>query len=346
MSETRQSSALQLERQNALTWPRAFISKFIEPGLVHYEQFGTELLSKSTLDACVQSFVGKPVIIRHSKVTPETCLGKAVGYISRVWAGDDGWYHCEGIITDDQAKALIEDGWSVSCSYRVTQTGAGGKHHNLDYTRELTHFEGEHLALVETPRYEDAAIRLNEKPNQSKMNKFKIWFSKITGADRENSAPKEVDAEKAVVSVSGKNVPLKDLIAGFKAKKAEDAERDNAIPTSGTVEIDGELVSVEELLRANALVEDKGGRIGLVAKKKKRENEEEEGDESDEDGERKNTDKAEKKDRENGKSAFQQLRTASANVHLDSAGDVKFNADTISDRVARGREMFSLPAKK
>lgn len=223
-------------RQNARTWGSRFQARFLEPGVVSYEDCGgdMEYLAKATIDRHAESFVGRPAIIKHSKVTPVTMNEKAVGYISRVWYNaDDGWYWCEGVITSDEAKDKINEGWSVSCGYKVTATNErGGSYHNIPYRRELTAFEGEHLALVENPRYEGATIRLNSK-TQKPMNLLKL-FKKTAAAPapeksetkpepekRENAAPAEVQdlaRETEIEIAEGKKVTVGELVDHYNAK--------------------------------------------------------------------------------------------------------------------------------
>ena len=353
LADIRHAAPQAIRHDNAKTWPRPFTSRFLEAGLVSYEEqgLGKELLKKETIDLFVQTFAGKPVIIRHSSTNPSNMEGKAVGYVSRVWFEPaDGWFYCEGVIKDDGAKTLIENGWSVSCSYHVrSTTPEGGKYHNIDFAREITAFEGEHLALVENPRYEEANIRLNEKPKQN-MNVFKIIMKKL-GAGRDNAAAEdsvsEVPSDSAVVQHEGKSLKLSDLVANYKAKQAA---RDNAVAPDSFVEIDGKQVAVKDLLadaprenagedkeepRDNKMVEDLGGRKGLKAKKgDKKDNE------ADEDSEEE--DKEDKKGRDN--SAFDALKNASQNQGFSE--DLKapsFNA--MSDKLARGAERYG-PIKK
>ena len=255
-------------RVNARAWGRNFQSRFIEPGLISYKDVGGDLeyLSKSTLDTHAQSFVGRPVVIQHSKVTPENMEGKAVGYISRVWYNaDDGWYWCEGVITNDEAKCLIENGWSVSCGYRVRGTDeTGGVYHAIRYRRELTAFEGEHLALVENPRYEGATIRLNSKPKTNMTNLFKLFRGKKAEAapaaasttppaksdapateQRENAAP-TLTADTVIEVAEGKTATLGELVERFNAAPAESEE----LSAESTIEVKpGKTVTVAELVQ-------------------------------------------------------------------------------------------------
>lgn len=76
----------------------------------------------------------------------------------------DGWYWCDGIITDKTAENLIKDrGWSVSCSYDYKEATGGGTENNIPYDIEFLDGEFSHLAIVENPRYERANIVFNSK---------------------------------------------------------------------------------------------------------------------------------------------------------------------------------------
>lgn len=125
-------------------------------------QYGNALIRKETLDKFIDTFVGKPVVINHkSDITEDDIVGKVLN----VWFNaDDGWYWCDGIITDETAINLIQNkGWSVSCSYSYTQSAEGGTENNIPYDIEFLDGEFEHLAIVENPRYERANIVFNNK---------------------------------------------------------------------------------------------------------------------------------------------------------------------------------------
>lgn len=144
---------------------RFFVSKFIEPGLAHYKELGDILITKETLDKFINTMVGCPVIIDHKDVTDRNVDDLRVGVISRVWFNEfDGWYYCEGILTDDEAIDLIKNqGWSVSCSYSFTSDNTEKTYHGKPIDMEFTDGEFLHLAIVEDPRYEGANIVVNKK---------------------------------------------------------------------------------------------------------------------------------------------------------------------------------------
>ena len=79
-----------------------------------------------------------------------------VGEVFNVWFNQkDGWYWCDGVITDKTAQNLVKNkGWSVSCSYNVLKAdNAGGTENNIPYDMEFLDGVFTHLALVSNPRY-------------------------------------------------------------------------------------------------------------------------------------------------------------------------------------------------
>lgn len=152
---------------------RPFKSRFLQAGLVKYD-FGVCLLKKETIDKFVNTFVECPVIIDHKDNLTDS---DRVGTIQKIWfSADDGWFWCSGIITDEKAIDLIENGYNVSCQYRITgyMENDEGKLHNANpYDKEILDGVFEHLAIVENPRYEDAFIAVNAyiaKNNDFKEN--------------------------------------------------------------------------------------------------------------------------------------------------------------------------------
>jgi len=73
--------------QNEKEWPSEYTCNFLEAGIVSYEDSnaGITYLTKETIQKMSASFIGKPVLIDHEDVTPETFKRKAVGYVTRTW---------------------------------------------------------------------------------------------------------------------------------------------------------------------------------------------------------------------------------------------------------------------
>ena len=126
-------------------------------------QYGNALIQKKNLDKFVHTLRNKPVVINHKDNIGDD---DKVGEVFNVWYNpEDGWYWCDGIITDKTAQNLIEDKkWSVSCSYDFTKyDDKGGTENNIPYDIEFLDGEFSHLAIVDNPRYEGANIVFNSK---------------------------------------------------------------------------------------------------------------------------------------------------------------------------------------
>ncbi len=164
------NSLIDLQEDDGKGKGRYFVSRFIEPGLAHYKELGDIVITKETLDKFIQSMVGCPVIIDHKDVTDKNVDKLRVGTISRVWFNEqDGWYYCEGILTDDEAIDLVKNqGWNVSCSYSFVSDDTQKTYHGKPIDMEFTDGEFLHLAIVEDPRYEGANIVINSNPDQKR----------------------------------------------------------------------------------------------------------------------------------------------------------------------------------
>lgn len=186
------NSELELGESEGKGKGRFFTSRFLEPGIAHYEELGDILITKETLNKFVHTMVGAPVIIDHEDVTDKNVDKLRVGVISRVWFNEfDGWFYCEGILTDNEAIDLIKNqGWNVSCAYSfesVPKDMHNGKKIDLEFV------DGEflHLAIVKNPRYEGANIVVNSNEVlQDKGDIFDEYFenqTKVENSNKENN---------------------------------------------------------------------------------------------------------------------------------------------------------------
>lgn len=149
------------ERLNAADWPEEYECTFIEPGVCSYENVnqGMAFLKKENIDQWLQTFVGKPVTLQHAKVHPSNMEKFSRGYVTRVWfEPHDGWYHARFLVTEDEAKKALKDGYSVSCGYDIIDVGPGGEWHKVKYDGEILRGVYTHLAIVPNPRYEGCKV--------------------------------------------------------------------------------------------------------------------------------------------------------------------------------------------
>lgn len=239
MSDAPSFRIVNARRLNAKTWANNFRARILLPGLVSYEDqgCGLALLSHESIANSIQTFVGRPLILTpklsHKHVEPETMERDASGYITKAYFDNtDGWFYVEGTVFADKAKDAINKVGLVSCAYKVTKTGNGGERNAIKYQEEILQFSGEHLAIVDNPRYEGATIRLNSKQSNNTtnpMNLFKFWSKQpassegATKADdvKENAVVSttsaataaEISADSEIELAGGEKVTLAELIA-------------------------------------------------------------------------------------------------------------------------------------
>lgn len=218
---------------------RSFSMRFIEPGLVRYEDVGDVLVQKPCLDAMAQTFVGCPVFDRTHKDTSETDFtnGKADGIVTRVWTDpSDGWHWCEALVWDpDTILHMTKEGYGLSCAYDVLQwTGQEGSWHNIPYTNEVAKGRYTHLAIVKKPRYEDVRIIANQGGNN-----MKLMFWKKDQKPEEK--PSEVELVNAVTTLDGKDTPLEKVLelAAAELKRQDLANSKKGLDDDEMVEVGG-----------------------------------------------------------------------------------------------------------
>lgn len=349
-------------RSNAKAWAKKFEARLLEPGIVSYEDSGCgkAFLTKQSIEASMQSFVGRPLVLtpklKHQRVTPEDLEKHARGYITDVYYNaDDGWFWCKGICHDDDAKEAINRIGFCSCAYEVKKVGTGGEYHAIPYDEEILEFSGEHLAIVDRPRYEGATIRLNSKPkNEPSMITFK-WLKKLASRQNATEAPAADQTaaaaaaqpaddagktkENSVTSedITGETeleIPTKDNSKTEKVTLATlvDAynSRNDSATAEDTLEVDGAAVKIADLVdgyKANAAAAT-NSKEETPEEKAKRENAEKEKDEDDD-----------KKSKENAKpSHFKVLLNARTFGAINEGP--KCSPDDLVSRISRGADRY------
>lgn len=198
-----------LENNSIDGWPSTVDMKVIDPGVVFYEDLvnsegkhvgGNILVQKAALDRIMPTYAGKPIINwDHRNVNPkEYGQGKFQGIVTDVYYNaDDGWWHARGYVWDEATRRNIQNGYSISCAYNVTEWGNEGSYHKVPYIQEALNGVGTHIAVVEKPRYEGARIELLNSVKGGVMGILSI-FKK----DKQEEKI-DIDTSKAVVSIEG-----------------------------------------------------------------------------------------------------------------------------------------------
>jgi len=317
------------ERFNIAADAKTFDCKFIEPGLVNYKDQGggLELLRKETLDRCMASAVGNPLVIGHTMVNATNRTELEQGIVHEFYFNsENGWYHVKGAVDTDRAKCMMKVK-RPSCGYRVTSFGPGGVYHGIRYDKEITGLEFNHLAIVDKPRYEDAVFRFN----QASMNIYKFLRSLVTrengadgqpGAEVTKTETVEMTGDTLVTISDGSQVRLNDLGEMWmkQTKAAVETKQDN-----NTVIDCGDCGSV----KLNELIE--AYRKNKADEKEKAEKEKAEMDRKNAAAE---TDAAKKK---SDAEAFARLNAARS---TPAAADTPKSSGSMAERLALGKSRY------
>lgn len=253
------------EKQNIANLPKAYYARHMQPGICKYDDevvlVDTDALKKMTLTG-----EGIPVFIHHQDVDLDTVKEKAAGYITESFYNPlDGWAWFKFLAIDDDVHVNIAKGWKVSNAYKASEFGRGGTKNNCPFNREILNGKFIHLAIVPSPRYENADIfnpaefkayqeklqqelqeRQNSKP-EPKGNPMKLFKNK--------KEELTIDGNDTVETVHGER-PISTLVEFYnaKAKKNSEGEDEQDSDMENTVEVDGETVPMKELVnRYNAL---------------------------------------------------------------------------------------------
>lgn len=278
---------------------RIFKSRFLQPGLVKYS-FGVCLLTKETIDKFINTFIGDPVIIYHQEVTDDNAKDKRVGVVSDIeFNPSDGWYWCKGVIFDNDAIDLINNGYNVSCQYEITEYSDNIEnklHNGNEYDKEILDGKFEHLAIVNNPRYEGALIAVNALKNENKKeenkedlkatNEYKPILDYIENYDERNDKMNDETKnvfERLISALKARNE------ADDKDKKAENEDVDKRdiirqiMAIAGKEEASEDVKTIAKL--AEKLAYDKS-EAGTADNKAKNEDKEEKEDDKKEDKEK------------------------------------------------------------
>ena len=292
---------------------RPFKSRFLQAGLVKYD-FGVCLLQKETIDKFIDTFKGCPVVINHKDNITES---DKVGVVQNIWFSEqDGWFWCDGVLTDDKAVELVENGYNVSCQYAITDYSNNTEkklHNGNPYDKEILNGLFEHLAIVDNPRYEGAYIAVNAYIAQNAIarnedltiNKYQPvfdWIHNFKGGtmDKETKGLFEslIEALKARNEADDDKEKEDDKKAENKKAKNEDVDKRDIIrqimAIAGKREDDEDVRTIAKL--AEKLAYDKS-EAGTADNKAKNEDEEE-GKEKDEEAKNKCKNKAKNEDEE------------------------------------------------
>lgn len=268
--------------------PKRYRARFIEPGVISYEDVGQGLVfvSREALDKMRPSFVGMPVFnMSHKDIDAESAFdltqeqrdNLADGIISAVGTDPDGWDWAEMLIWDEETQKNIDvNGFTVSCAYDILKTAPSGKHNGIEFDNEVKDGKYVHMAIVDSPRYEGSTVVHNAKGGKTMAKGFWKWSgakAQVKNAEPSEDEKKAAEAKKAeelkaaeaakknaeggepdgdeggYATIEGQKVPISKLVDAYMASKAENAGGE--MSPEDEVELpNGEKCTVADLMKA------------------------------------------------------------------------------------------------
>lgn len=173
---------------NSKTYGKVYFGLHMAEGVADYNDpgfTGRVLVLDNALDRMDPTFTGKPVFVHHvSKTDPEMAEAEADGWVIKSFRNKfDGKRWTKFIVTSDEAKDKIAQGWRLSNCYGGVDRGPGGEWHAVPYDAQIKNAEYRHLAIVPNPRYTESIILTEEEFDayNSRLEKERGQFSNSTG---------------------------------------------------------------------------------------------------------------------------------------------------------------------
>jgi hypothetical protein len=242
------------------------VAEYREPKQEPYRIF----IGEEAIKNMDPTFQGKPVYVHHvDQVDLPNLQEEADGYVTESFYNpNDGKHWVKFIVVSDKGHQAIRNGWKLSNAYVAKNTKAGGRWHGVDYLKEVTSGEYEHLAIVPDPRYAESDILTPEEfkaYNEEKQVELKrLANSKNEGAPKmklsffrkskvENSS--DIEGMSVKLPKSGREVELTTLI-----NEADDAEQKKSEPQmcngDHCVQVGDEKMTVNELVEKHLALKD------------------------------------------------------------------------------------------
>lgn len=236
--------------------------RFLEAGVVQYEN-EMVYISPENLMVVAEAHKGRPLIIDHQDLTAANAGKIVVGYVLNIRKNDeDGWAWCDYVCNSAEAIELIKQGWNVSCAYFPSKSGPSGVWHNIPYDREILEATGDHIAIVQKPRYEKAKIIINSIPEimseektiieaiiETTKTAFAEGFESLKNALKKNEDEKEEAKEnKKMKNEDEKEEKKAKENEADETGKEEEKENKKKYNEADTITVGDDEVTVKELM--------------------------------------------------------------------------------------------------
>lgn len=183
--------------KNAKQKPQIYYGLHFCPGVAEYKEPGQEpyriFINENTIRDMNPTFAGCPVYVQHvDEVDLGNIQAEADGYVvESFYNAADGKTWCKFVAVSDRAHEAIRTGWKLSNAYFPKQLSAGGEWNGVEYAKEITQGEFEHLAIVPNPRYAESVIMTPDEFKLYNANK-QIELLKIANSNETQKEKKSM----------------------------------------------------------------------------------------------------------------------------------------------------------
>lgn len=259
--------------------PKRYIGRFIQEGIMDFPEYNDNVyFDQDTLKTLTSKFNNIPLTIDHKDLEDigESRLDKEiVGYTVDVIFNDtgiitnkgikinkDNWIWSDFSIDNKKAVYLLDNGWKLSCSYRIKSDAGPGIYNGKFYDKKVLDIDVDHIAIVKNPKYKESVVFENSK-KMGIINKIKESFNPkedLKDADANQQEAKKVELRsnskiEIFDNEGGKSLGeygLDDLIKSY----MEDSERHNEtedevvprINLNEEIDVNGSKVKVSDLM--------------------------------------------------------------------------------------------------
>lgn len=344
--------------QNASRKPEVYYGQHFAPGVAEYREPGKEpyriFINSETIRDMDPTFVGRPVYVFHKEdeVDWSNIQQEADGFvIESFYNAADGHHWVKFIVVSDKGHEAVAKGWKLSNAYHVKSSKGAGIWHGVNYVKEVSAGEYDHLAIVPNPRYESKVLTPEQFKSYNAEKELKL--EKLANSDDDQGEPmffkkqkvensKELEEMSVTLPKSKKEVSVAELIANA------DSNMMSGCYANGEhkVKVGDEEMTVNELVSKHLEMKNKMG--GDEADKAAKEDpgaehpaEEMAANDEDEEAKKKALELAKHEEKEiaekkknSDEENFKKLKNAPANQE-----EVVY-VDTSMDRVARGKTRY------
>lgn len=219
-------------------------------------------LNEQTLREMDPTFQGRPVFVQHVDEVDsdvENLRGEADGWVTESFYNQaDGKHWVKFITLTEKAERAIKSGWRLSNCYIPKAFGQRGVWNGVDFDKEITKGEYEHLAIVPNPRYEESIILDPEefkKYNHDKLEEIKKFTNNAENTSMAFSFFKKTKVENSL-DIEGTSVLMpkskKEVLISKLINDADEMELKKDEPRlvnmKDLIELEGKKITIEEMV--------------------------------------------------------------------------------------------------